>query len=64
MTYHPPKTRPRPSDYHDESPAVWDWVAQAYTPPRTDGRKLETIAASIAKQFRDKARKPGKRRDD
>lgn len=56
MAWYPSgKRRPCPADYHDTSPDIYDWVSGRFTPPHNDGRKLETIAASIAKQF-DKAR--------
>jgi hypothetical protein len=57
MTYYPPgRRRPRPCDFHDVSPPVFDWVANEYTAPHTDCRDPRIIAANIAKQFRDKAR--------
>ena len=53
MTWYPPsRRRPCPADFRDASPPVWDWIANEFTPPRNDGRKLGTVAASIIKQCR------------
>jgi hypothetical protein len=58
VTWHPPgrRRRPRPCDFPDLSPPIYDFVNDEFTQPHDDGRDPRTIAASIARQFRDKAR--------
>jgi hypothetical protein len=62
MTW-PQKRHPRNRD-RDVSLPILDWISGEYSAPHTDGRKLETIAAAIAKQFRPKGRKVAKGRSD
>jgi hypothetical protein len=52
VTWFPPKRGPRPSDYHDVSPEIYDFVSDDYTAPHDDGRDPRIVAASIARQFR------------
>lgn len=49
--------RRRSPPYRVEGPEIWDWVSGRYEPPRNpDGRSLETVAKSVARQFASKAR--------
>jgi hypothetical protein len=44
----------------ESCPPILDWVSGEFTQPHEgDGRKLSTIAMSIARQFKTKAKRPG-----